>query len=313
LELVEENLKRYRASVRKAAVEGRLVPTEAELARREGRDYEPASQLLERILNERQTHASSRKPRTSPGTEGDVELPELPEGWCWTSIGQLAADEPYSLTDGPFGSNLKTAHYTEAGPRVVRLQNIADGTFVDEEAHISEGHYATLKKHAVHAGDIVIASLGENLPKACLVPDWLGPAVVKADCLRLKPDPHLVDSRYLLCALNSEPLRARTGALIHGLGRPRIGLTLLRALKVPLPPRAEQDRIAREVEAGASIAAAVSDQLVTQVTKCAALRQSILKWAFAGKLVEQDSNDEPATVLLERIKAQRTQVGRRVR
>ena len=53
LERVQRNLKRYRASVLKAAVEGRLVPTEAELARAEGRDYEPASVLLKRILAER--------------------------------------------------------------------------------------------------------------------------------------------------------------------------------------------------------------------------------------------------------------------
>src|SRR5207253_1976546 len=86
LERVQRNLKRYRASVLKAAVEGRLVPTEAELARAEGRDYEPASVLLERILAERRRRwqeADGRGKYHEPVAPNTAELPELPEGWCW--------------------------------------------------------------------------------------------------------------------------------------------------------------------------------------------------------------------------------------
>src|SRR5690606_21179918 len=101
LERARANLKRYRASVLAAACEGRLVPTEAELARQEGRDYEPASALLDRILAERRArweadelakmHARGKPPKNdawkskykepaAPDTNG---LPELPEGWEW--------------------------------------------------------------------------------------------------------------------------------------------------------------------------------------------------------------------------------------
>ncbi len=107
LEKVQRNLKRYRASVLKAAVEGKLVPTEAELARAESRDYEPASVLLQRILAERRRRwedaelakmkAKGKVPKddkwkakyvepVGPETSG---LPELPEGWCWASVDQL--------------------------------------------------------------------------------------------------------------------------------------------------------------------------------------------------------------------------------
>jgi type I restriction enzyme S subunit len=70
-----------------------------------------------------------------------------------------------SITDGPFGSNLKTEHYTDSGPRVIRLQNIGDGVFVDAVAHISAEHFETLRKHEVFGGDLVIAALGETLPR----------------------------------------------------------------------------------------------------------------------------------------------------
>ena len=80
--------------------------------------------------------------------------------------------EPNAITDGPFGSNLKTSHYTDAGPRVIRLQNIGDGFFVDGSAHISQTHFNTLRKHEIVAGDLAIAALGETLPRSCVAPAW---------------------------------------------------------------------------------------------------------------------------------------------
>jgi type I restriction enzyme S subunit len=109
LKRVEANLKRYRASVLKAAVEGHLVPTEAELAKKEKRTYEPASVLLERILKERshrweqaelaKMKAKGEVPKNDkwkdkyeePSAPDTSELPELPEGWCWTTLDQLAS------------------------------------------------------------------------------------------------------------------------------------------------------------------------------------------------------------------------------
>ena len=323
LERVQRNLKRYRASVLKAAVEGRLVPTEADLARAEGRDYEPASVLLERILAERRhrweevelakMNAKGKLPKDDkwkakykePVVPDLADLPELPGGWCWTTVDQLASGEPNSLTDGPFGSNLKTAHYTESGPRVVRLQNIGDGEFIDARAHISEEHFEELSKHRILTGDLVVASLGETLPRACIIPATLGRAIVKADCLRLAPDSRLSDPRYVLIALNAQPTRSRTESLIHGVGRPRIGLTLLRQVTVPLPPRAEQERAVGEAARLLSIEENSINALELVLTRCGNFRQSILKWAFEGRLVDQDPTDEPASRLLERIQAER--------
>src|SRR5438034_4655655 len=85
LKRVQANLKRYRAAVLMAAWEGRLVPTEAELARKEGRTYETGEQLLHRILDERRKNWKGRgkyKEPTAPETEG---LPPLPEGWFWAT------------------------------------------------------------------------------------------------------------------------------------------------------------------------------------------------------------------------------------
>ena len=112
LRRVQANLKRYRAAVLKAACEGKLVPTEAELARQEGRSYETGAQLLECILVERRQKWSGKGKYKEPVKPETEALLAVPEGWEWATVDQLASPERNSITDGPFGSNLKTEHYT---------------------------------------------------------------------------------------------------------------------------------------------------------------------------------------------------------
>src|SRR6266545_3783457 len=173
---------------------------------------------------------------------GACNVNDLPSGWAWTTVGEVA-----QLTDGPFGSNLKTAHYVDAGPRVVRLQNIGEGVFRDERAHITEEHYEQLKKHAVQPGDVVIASLGDEAPRACLIPSRLGPAIVKADCIRARPLAG-VEPGFLMWMLNSPPMRRQAALTIKGIGRPRLGLGGIRQLRFALPPLAEQRVIVAAIE-----------------------------------------------------------------
>ena len=305
LKRVQANLRRYKASVLKAACEGRLVPTEAELASQEGRDYEPADVLLQRILAERRARWEAENPKkkynepAAPDTDG---LPALPEGWVWATVEQLAAHEPNSITDGPFGSKLKTEHYLDEGPRVIRLQNIGDGVFNNEFAHISWDHFETLKRHSVFSGDLVIAALGASLPRSCIIPEYVGPAIVKADCIRFQPHPGLADASYLNSALNSDVTKKTAAAIVHGIGRPRLNQQEVKSLPIPLPPRAEQERITAEIERRLSVVHEVEATVAANLKRAERLRQSILKRAFEGRLVAQDPNDEPASALLGRIR-----------
>ena len=309
LRRTQANLKRYCASVLRVACSGELVPTEAELARAEGREYEPASVLLERILAERREHwdaqAKQRGRYKQPAAPDVSDLPPLPEGWVWATVEQLASLQSNSLTDGPFGSNLKTAHYTDRGPRVIRLQNIGDGRFIDAYAHISEDHFESLAKHQVFAGDLVIASLGEILPRSCVIPPSVGPAIVKADCIKFEPSKDLAVVEYLNTALNAHQTRRRVADIIHGVGRPRLNLREIKGLCLALPPLAEQHRIVAEAERRLSVIQQAVVVVETSLQRAERLRQSILKQAFSGELVPQDPDEEPAWVLLELIRAQR--------
>jgi hypothetical protein len=131
------------------------------------------------------------------GSSRAFNVDAVPCGWRLATLNELLAHIPNAIVDGPFGSNLKTEHYTSGGPRVIRLQNVGDGEFVDTPAHISAEHFEELRKHEAHGGDLIIALLGNELPRACVVPPDIGPAIVKADCVRLRPNEELVSVGYL--------------------------------------------------------------------------------------------------------------------
>ncbi len=237
-------------------------------------------------------------------------MSELPKDWKWQTVAELAADEPRSITDGPFGSKLKTAHYTDEGPRVIRLQNIGDGEFFDAKAHISEEHYQSLRSHRVFAGDIVIAAMGEDPPRACIVPPKLGPAIVKADCIRFKPNP-IHSTKFLEYALNSPGTRRRAKAIVHGVGRPRLNQGEIKAIRLPVAPPDEQRRIVARIEELFSRLDAGVAALRHAKAQLQRYRQSVLSAAVTGQLTqawrEQHPDTEPAQDLLERILEQRSE------
>ncbi|MDX6257163.1 MAG: type restriction enzyme subunit [Frankiales bacterium] len=197
----------------------------------------------------------------------------LPRDWDLVSLNELQADEPRAITDGPFGSHLTSAHYTEQGPRVVRLQNIGDGRFVDARAHISRQHFESLRAHEVVAGDLLVASLGHDPPRACLAPSALGPAIVKADCIRVRLKAS-VDPRWVMYALQTPAVRRWASNKMYGVGRPRLGLKTIRAIPVPLPPLGEQRRIVQILEDHLSRLDAASANVSSSLIRAQGWRRS---------------------------------------
>jgi type I restriction enzyme S subunit len=203
--------------------------------------------------------------------------------WPVATLNDLQAGEPRAITDGPFGSNLASRHYTESGPRVVRLQNIGDGRFIDERAHISDDHFESLRAHEVLPGDLLVASLGEALPRACLAPPTLGPAIVKADCIRVRLSPD-VDPRWVLYSMQRPEVRRWADEHRHGVGRPRLGLKVIRQIPVPLPPVEEQRRIVDLLEDHLSRLDAADAYLGVSHRRVDAMERSALAKCRAGEL-----------------------------
>jgi type I restriction enzyme S subunit len=317
LERLQRNLKRYRASVLKAAVEGRLVPSEAELARMERREYEPASVLLERILAERRRRweeaelaklkAKGKAPKNDkwkakyvePAGPVTSELPELPEGWCWATVDQLIA-EP--LTNG---RSVKTA---STGFPVLRLTALRDGAIDLSEQKIGEWTAQEAEKFLVRSGDFLVARGNGSIRLVGiggLVPPHSTPVAYPDTMIRICLCDG-IEPRLFMFVWNSSlgrtqvEIKAKTTAGIYKVNQDDLSTCLF-----PLPPAHEQCRIQSEIERLFSVGGAAMDLSAKSETRCARLRQSILKWAFEGRLVDQDPNDEPAAVLLECIRAER--------
>lgn len=166
--------------------------------------------------------------------------------WPEVELGTIAV----KLQDGPFGSNLKSSHYVEDGVRVVRLQNIGPGYFDDSNrAFIDCDHFKKLSKHECFAGDVLIATLGDPIVRAAVLPPTIPVALNKADCIQLRCHPDRAVPGYVSHYLNSPLALGHAEARSHGQTRPRVNLSQLRTMPIPLPPIKEQQRIAAVLDA----------------------------------------------------------------
>jgi type I restriction enzyme S subunit len=287
---------------------------------------EPASELLQRIRAERRRYweqaeldkyeARGQKPPKNwldkyeePKPVDNSNLSALPEGWCWAGLEELKDLSPNSMIDGPFGSKLKTSHYSDSGIRVVRLGNIGIGHFnVSDEAFIPQSRYEELKKHEIFAGDLVIAALAEPVGRCCKIPPSIGKAIVKADCIRFRPHPSVLPE-IVMHWLNSGTGRRLAEMASHGIGRLRINMENLRALPVALPPVDEQIEIVISITEQLAGIARIEAQVRSCNEDLDQLDQTILTKALRGELMPQDPSDEPVSALLERIRRQREQQG----
>ena len=153
------------------------------------------------------------------------------------------------LSDGPFGSNLKSEHYTLEGVRVIRLGNIGCGCFNDEDqSYISQEHYATIKKYTCRAGEIVIATLGDPNLRACIIPDHIEYGVNKSDCVHYIPKAEILNNQFVCQYINCPETLSLASGMVHGQTRSRISSGQLSDLPIYLPPMDLQQQFASFVE-----------------------------------------------------------------
>ncbi len=316
LKTTREQLKVYRQALLRHAFEGKLTAQ----WREENKDkLETADELLERVQTERaqryqqqlakweaggkQGSKPKQQKELTPLTNDELaELPELPEGWGWTRLG----DTNVEVSDGPFGANLKSSDYVDSGVRVVRLENIGVLEFIEEKkSHITPEKYEFLKRHTVSSGDIIFSSfITENI-RVALLPPSIKKAINKADCFCVRLFGETLSNTFVVSFLSTRNVYKQLESLIHGVGRPRINTTQLKNVFIPVCGIPEQQVMIAEIAKCSSAVDQLDQTITASLQQSEALRQSILKKAFSGQLVPQDPNDEPASVLLARIKAEK--------
>lgn len=319
LTAAQKKLTQYRQSLLKAAVEGGLT---AEW-RKHNPPQETGAQLLERILKERRTRWEAKQlskfaeqgkapPKDwqakypEPVKLDTGNLPELPQGWTWASVEQIASDEQYSLAIGPFGSNLKVSDYRDFGVPLVFVRNIRSRTYGGlNTRYVSVEKAIELSAHSIQADDVLITKMGEPPGDADVYPSDQPHAVITADCIKVRCWKELMRSEFLAAVINSNIGKRQIGPITQGVAQKKVSLGRFSSLAIPVPPIAEQTAI---VEFLLAARRDISDrEALTEhsIKQSAAQRKNILKAAFSGQLVPQDPNDEPTSVLLERIRAER--------
>jgi type I restriction enzyme S subunit len=310
LKAAREKLAQYRQSLLKAAVEGALTAG----WRTKHKPTETGAQLLQRILTERRARWEAKqlarfaeqckappkdwqKKYPEPVQPNTTDLPELAEGWVWASVEQLA-----ELVSGHTPKDAATVS-TQDG--VVPWFKVGDMNRPSNEEWMSSA--------TVRFSREVAESLGMKImPAGTIIFPKRGGAIATNKKRKLG-----VDACYDLNTMGLVPvitisdwlwtwlMGVDLGRLVDGAIIPQINNPDIAPLCVPIPPSSEQREIILVVNQQIEAVGNQANAIDLSLKQSTAQRQNILRSAFAGELVAQDPNDEPASVLLERIRAER--------
>ena len=278
LQRVKANLKRYKASVLKDAVEGRLVPTEAELARREGRSFETGEQFLQRTLEARRKQWNGKGKFKEPAAPIVDGLPELPEGWAWARLDSVAA------LKGGITVDSKRADPMARVVPYLRVANVQRCYLDLAEIKQIIATAADVAELRLEFGDILFNEGGD---RDKLGRGWIWENQV-ADCIHQN---HVFRARMFLPEMVPKLISwwgntfgkeyfQRVGKQTTNLAS--INLGKLSEFPVPIPPAAEQLRLVAEIERLLSVVDRVAAEVEANLKRAQALRQAVLARAFAS-------------------------------
>lgn len=291
-------LEQFRQSVLSSAFRGHLTAD----WRAKHSDTESASELLGRISAERRSQWEAKYPKkqyVEPGTLDETDLPEIPEGWCWASVEQLSW-----IGGGLTKNNAVRSAAPKTVPLVmvaaVRLRHI-DPTGVKEIGLLEED------------GDC-----GELLPEDLLIVEGNG----SRDHIGRVAlwDSSIPEARHQNHLIRVRPIKVAPRFVLEWLASPlgrdllvaeattttglyNLSLSKIARIAVPLAPIQEQIELVRRVVGLLEFAKQTEIELQAIAADLDTLDQSILAKAFRGELVPQDPTDEPASVLLERLRS----------
>jgi type I restriction enzyme S subunit len=295
LKRLKAQVKKYRQSVLKSAFEGNLTK---EWREEQMKDLALTKKSTNTKFEENHSLSNINK---SSDNSSEVILFKVPDNWKWTSIGNNATFIGSGVT--PKGGKKV---YVSEGILFIRSQNVyMSGLKTDDIACITKEIHEKMKRTKIQSKDVLLNITGASIGRSTTIPINIKEANVNQHvCIIRNP---YISPYFLSYFLNSKSGQVQIFQMQSGATREGLNFQQVRALKIPLPPISEQHQIVSEIERHFSIADAVEKIIDESLNKAEKLRQSILKKAFEGKLVPQDPNDEPASVLLEKIKAEKAE------
>jgi len=291
LKRIKANLKRYKAAVLKAAVEGRLTAQ----WRQEHFDVEPASDLLKRILAERKKKWEEKNPGKKyrePVAPDTSNLPELPKGWVWATTDQL-----FSFVTS--GSRGWASYYSDSGPLFLRMGNLDHDTIkldLSDIQRVQPPAGTEGMRTRVKSGDILI-SITADVGMVGLIPDGFEEAYINQHIALVRPE--TLNAIYLAWFLACKNGQDQLNGLQRGATKVGLGLDDIKAVNVPLPPRKEQTAIIQEIDCIFSVADEIEAIIESDLKRAERLRQAVLRFAFSGELSSVNKSTIDSAILLE--------------
>ncbi|MEF8717290.1 MAG: restriction endonuclease subunit S [Candidatus Accumulibacter necessarius] len=300
LDRVPAILKRFRQSVLSDAMVGNLT---AEW-RREHPTHTSANDLAAKLHYAHQLAGGHKLGNAAPPTEEvhNLTAEMFPKGWELVTLRDLVMpDRPITygiLKPGPEIDNgipyVRVADFPNERLNITAIRRTSPS--IDQE----------FKRSRLRSGDLLLSIRG-TVGRVVLIPPEIEGANITQDSARLTIQ-SAVNPDFVLWYLRSELAQARMSRAVKGVAVRGINIGDVRALQTPLPHRHEQDEIVRRVETLFASADRLEARYAAARAQVVRLTPALLAKAFRGELVPQDPDDEPANVLLERIRAARAAV-----
>lgn len=308
LNKAKEKLEIYRQAVLKKAFEGELT--------KEWRKENPYDMnlFIEELKQEKMNAIKDKlisKSEYFPEFGKEKLTYNTPSNWVDLPWKTIASNSKYSMKRGPFGSALKKEYFVDNGIVVYEQGHAINDDPYRHRYFISEEKFEEMKAFEVKGGDMIISCSGVTLGRICLLPDDADVGVINQALLKIDLDERIILKKFFLLLFRSETFQRLIFEKSLGTAMPNmVGMTELKEIPIPIPSIEEQRVIISEIESRLSVCDNILINIGEGLEKSEALRHSILKKAFEGKLLtkeeleqcRKESDWEPAEKLLERIK-----------
>ena len=293
------NAQQLKNSILQYAMQGKLVPQDP--------NDEPAAELVEQIRKEKEQLIQKKvikKDKPLPPIS-DKEIPfDIPENWKWIRLSEI-----FRIINGDRGKNYPSKDkLTTEGIPFISAANIEKGTISKEKLlYMNQEQYDKLSGGKLIEGDMVLCIRG-SLGKSGRFPFKMGAIASSLVILRSYIDENIL-YEYLNVYLGSNIFNSEIRLYNNGTAQPNLSAKDLSKFRIPLPPLDEQIRIVNKVNElfGVVHKYELNNIEINNLQNLfpAKLENSILHYAMQGKLVEQDSNEEPAAILIKQIREEK--------
>ena len=284
------NTKALRQKILDLAIHGKLVPQDP--------NDEPASVLLERIRAEKERlikEGKIKRPKKTKATSDKPHYPyELPEGWCWTTLGEICCIKGGKrIPRGMTFAKGKTAHV------YIRVTDMKDNTIkLSDLKYIDDYVYEHIKNYTINASDLYLTIAG-TIGSVGIVPNEVDGMNLTENAAKLTQIGCIKE--YLLYALLSTIAQEHFISRFHQVAQPKLSIETASKTPIAMPPIGEQNRIVKEIKRYLAAIKIIEEGQTDLETTISQAKSKILDLAIHGKLVPQDPTDEPAAKLLKRI------------